>query len=183
MIFPRATTLVEASKISGCSRPAGNADGNRIGAEESDLPPKRRHVRRRVRNRDADAPGINRLLDVVGRGAEMIAAPDAREADALRRREIERGFHRPRRYDGTEAVVSIDQDSGARPLRHRDLGPRVHHAGLDPLRVTGKRTIPCESTPRSSALTRHAATSRACAAGTPSCSSTRQPNVRRSPWW
>ena len=48
---------------------------------------------------------------------------------------------------------------------------------------TGRRTIPCESTPRSSALTRHAATSRACSAGTPSCSSTRQPNVRRSPWW
>ena len=37
--------------------------------------------------------------------------------------------------DGAEAVVAIDQDSGARRLRHPDLGPRVHDAGLDPLRV------------------------------------------------
>ena len=55
MIFPRATTLVDASKISGLFAPRGNADGDRIGAEEARPSAERRHVRRRVRNRQADA--------------------------------------------------------------------------------------------------------------------------------
>ena len=113
----------------------GNADGNRIGAEEARLASERRHVRRRVGNRQADA---SRARPPSRRSTR----PDRNDCCAGRRRTRSRAsaparapLHRARAHDRTETVVAVDERRRGPRSVQPDVRPRLDDARLHAARI------------------------------------------------
>ena len=138
MILPRATTLVDGIEDERRLVAGGNADGDGVRPEEPETTTERCHVGRRIRDREADAPALDRLLDVVGRRAEVIAVPDTHEPGALLAspdrlrppspatpRQVRGRCHPPR------APTRLPRDDP-------DVGPRLDDAHLHAVGVHGQ---------------------------------------------
>ena len=155
MILPRATTLVDASKISGGSCPAGMPTATGLVPRKRVRPPKGAMFGGALEIASPMHPAAMRLFHVVGGRTEMIAVPRRRRTRPVRLRQIERRPASLRAPTTGPSPLSPSTMPPRFPLACTRMSGRALTTPACTRRAyTGSRTIPWESTPRSSALIR-----------------------------
>lgn len=91
----------------------------------------RGHVRRRVRDGAPNESAPDRLLDVVGRGAEVVAMTHSGEARAAGFGQAHGLLHGARARNRAEAVVGIHESHGREARVNADVRTRLDYLGLE----------------------------------------------------